>query len=65
VIILATKLRNYLDFLSLISNFVGDMKISLDTKRFGKTITNRTINIILAIVAGILGVLCIMSITRY
>jgi large subunit ribosomal protein L10 len=31
----------------------------------GKTITNRTINIILAIVAGILGVLCIMSITRY
>jgi hypothetical protein len=54
-----------LDFLSLISNFVGDMKISLDTKRFGKTITNRTINIILAIVAGILGVLCIMSITHY
>jgi hypothetical protein len=41
------------------------MKISLDTKRFGRTITNRTINIILAIVAGILGVLCIMSITHY
>jgi len=65
VIILATKLRNYLDFLSLISNFVGDMKISLETKRFGKTITNRTINIILAIVAGILAVLCVLSITQH
>ncbi len=41
------------------------MKISLETKRFGKTITNRTINIILAIVAGILAVLCVLSITQH
>ena len=41
------------------------MKISLKTKRFEKTISNRTINLILAIAAVIMVVLCVLSITNY
>ena len=38
------------------------MKIS---KRFDETVTNRTINLILALMAGILAVLCVMSILQH
>ena len=38
------------------------MKIS---KRFDETVTNRIINMILALMAGILAVLCVMSILQH
>lgn len=41
------------------------MKISLRTKRSDKTVTNRITNTILAIVAGILALLCVLSVVQH
>jgi|GEM_PF-2615166 len=46
-------------------NFATDMKISLNTKRSEKPISNRITNVILAMVAGILALLCVLSIVQH
>ena len=48
------KLPNNLVFFSLIRNFANDMKIS-----------NRMTNMILALMAGILALLCVLSIVQH